>query len=57
MPEPFVGGHKCLHAAPAIGVGKQRPTRHHVFQNMQQLRSNFKISLITGVVERNQDFI
>ncbi len=57
MPEAFVRRDQTLHIAPPGAVGSQWPPGQHHLQNMEQLFRDLEITLITGMVKGDQDFV
>ncbi len=57
VPKAFMRGHEAFHIAAACAIGRQRPASQHHLQNMEKLLSNLKITLITGMMKRDQYFI
>jgi uncharacterized membrane protein len=50
-------GNQAFHVTPAIAARQHWPAGKHHFEDVQQLFRDLEIALITGVVERDQDFV
>ena len=57
VPKPFMGRDQTLDAFTPVGIWRNGAARQHCFENMQELFSDLVISLVTGVVKRQENFI
>lgn len=56
-PEPLMRGDQAFNGAAPIALGRGGAACQHHFEHMEEFFSDFIITLITGVMKRNQDFI
>ena len=57
MPQPLMGGDKAFHVASARPIRGQTRANQQQLQNMEEALSNLAITLITSVMEGDQDFV
>jgi hypothetical protein len=50
-------GDQTLDAFTAVGIGRDRSSHQHIFENVKQLFGDLIVSLITSMVKRDQNFI